>query len=418
MKSFLFYGLVIESWLLGLLLTGSVLFAFDPGTGPGNINATNEVAYVSQTYTFTDGCYARGAVYFKDGFRVTPHAKVTLGIFPPVEGGSIDVDVTATVLLEQPLWLRTVGWFMKGTFMPAPMAYAPVIIAEMDNWNGTTRPSGHAFFPITTTIDFKGSIFTTEPYRYCIYLGDATTGNGTLVIKNARMTTADSAVSSYPDVYRLEGPPAIQSAGSASDPSFIPSTLYFDNTILEVVEQLTLNNMFVYFKGNCFVRNANPIDPSAVMPGAKRAKLRFGTTVPMNLYIMLEGPSNCIVGPEVDLYIGDLGQPLVEYGSLTPYGGFAINEFYSGFPLDVSLTLLDACLTVSRSCLIEGGLQLGVQGSCGLFSTATDARDRVLTFGRTFISGSGDIPIDAVLDIQPASVLNVHNMVLNNNNNP
>jgi hypothetical protein len=400
---------------LGWLLAGFQLFAFDPGAGPGNIDARDNVAYVSEQYTFSDGNYARGMVYFQNGFSIEANSTVRFGIVPPVRAKGFMFDATSTVILEEPLRLGPLAGpnfsnplVLAGTFMAQDSNHeAFIIVQDMDVQTNTTiyDLSPTIFFPSNTTLDLGGGRFKVNSNLFGtitprIILGSASK-RAVLTIKNALVDLLGAGELVQNEYLNSDAGPG----------------LVFNNSVIEIAKQAVFNNMLLTFQNNCEIRNMRAIEPipgGSLIVGAGRGTFLFDATVPgFNSYIILLGKVSLTVGPDVDMVFGNLGKRFKKqtgpFLNVYPYGGIT-----SAAPnLDCQMLLWDASLTVSRPCTFEGGARLLIQGMCDLYSTATDPNDRILTIGGIYSNGS---PLNADLDIQQSAVLNLHNITLRNSN--
>jgi len=441
----------VKRFLCGIwfyVLYVPVLFStFDPGSGPGNIDATKDVAIVKNRYTFADGNYARGDVHFYRGFTIPANAKVRLGLTTELLTLNIynpyAVHVTATVILEKPLVFQT-GWgYLQGTFQGSKESGGRAIL------RGGMYLTASVFFPGTTIdglpveakaeLDVRGmalSSFDNQyysgnavPSKYTIYVGDPDRA-GSLTIRNAIFTYSDAPTLTWP-VFKYEGHPNIQALYANGR-----SALHWYDSTISIMEQLTLRDMDVYFHGNCSIFNATPFDPVPALynrrPSALRtypggaAKARFivdGTNPGSNHTVFLTGPSSLRIGPDVDMRMGSLGLRQESVGAqnrrtVYPFGSIMGQAEPLIMSYDCSLNLIDSSITCSLPCTLEGGARLVVQGTSDLYATSTYAGNRIFTAGRYAQNSSGFFPMDSLLDIQINSKLNVHNTVLRNNNNP
>lgn len=421
---------------LSIGFVGSVVAGFDPGPGPGNISALTDVAFVSACYTFTDGNYARGVVDFTQGFTVSPNSTVTLNLSSSIpEDATVSFDTSSTIVLEQPLIFEGAAR-LNGTFRGSASAGGLAVIRA-----SSITIRDNVFFPGMTIggspvgawvdIDvFGGQIIRdgAAPWGAGIYVGDAT-NSGTMILRNAAMIVADALTSTWP-VYRYQGVPWIHAVNTSNY-----ANLVFYNCSLNILEQASFYNMSMNFNGDCAIQNTAPFDPLAsfynqrplvVSSSGGAQKARFivdSTVVGFNYEVLLTGPTSLIVGPDVAMSIGNLGlrQETAHSGTLPtvyPFGDIlgAVNKSFQSY--DCSMILYNSSLSLSKPCTLEGCVRLTVLGDCDLYSTATNADYRIFTIGRYASSQAGTLAIDSILDIQPSSVLNIHNMVLRNNNTP
>jgi hypothetical protein len=435
----------------GLLCASPLLGTFDPGSGPGNIDATKDVAIVSSKYTFTDGNYARGAIYFQRGFNISANSTVRLGITTPVStyaGTGPAFKLTSTVILERPLLFEFSEPYLQGTFQGSKQSggravlRAPNLITLLNN----------VFFPGTiidgqpvaaqAEIDVGGGYLNASgtpgwvtpsgsptPWGVTIYFGDMDKP-GTLTIRDARLVWSDAPTLTWP-VFKYDGHPRIQTLYPNGS-----SVLHWYDCTLNILEQMTLRDMDVNFHGNCSIKNSARFDPVPALynrrPGALptypggASKARFivdGTNPGSNHTVFLTGPSSLTVGPDVDMRMGSLGLRQEVVGQLNqrivyPFGSIMGQAEPLIMSYDCSINLIDSSITCSLPCTLEGGARLVVQGTCDLYATSTYSGNRIFTAGRYAQNSSGFFPMDSLLDIQINSKLNVHNTVLCNNNNP
>jgi len=429
----------IRKWFivvgLGWVLAGGQLVAFDPGVGPGNIDATDKIAYVSQQYTFSDGNYARGMVWFKQGFVVPANCKVMLDVNPAVEFVSwIDIDVTATLLLKSPLRLEA-GYInsLAGTLKKYPGSFfEPMIIFSSTDYHSSISINDHLYLPDGATFDLNGrrlsllgyfgSYFYDRPRVPKIFLGQ------TLTLQNGLFLLSDAPTSTWP-IWHFTGEPLIDTRGAFK--GFI-----LQNAGLEIFEQATLDNINFVVTGKSFVRNGAlgkpqsfagsqqlPYQTSAGFASSPRATLKrlvsnppeFLTTTAINML----PPAQLMVGPDVDLVLGNLGlrQVTASYGKYEFAYAYGSIQPFSADPLagnDNELYFLDSSLTISRPCTIEGGVRVVLDGQCDFYSVSATPTERVLTLGGH--APDAGFPVDAFFDIRPGAQLNVHDMVLLNAN--
>ena len=352
----------------------AMLLAFDPGVGPGNIDARNNVAYVSQRYTFTDGCYARGAVYFQQGFITAPNSKVRFGVTTPVEG-PCSFDITSTILLETPLYLGlSFGGYIAGTFMSAQSLGGIITISSLAPY-WTMRGDRPAYFPGDTTINMNGQpLYLIQETRPAMFFGDRSSVGPKSTIQNARIFLSDTQSTVFPAFPHYYGDPVIYPLGLPGTAS--QQRLTFQDCSISIFEQASLKNMTIIFTGNCSIQNAYALVRNSIM--------QFDT--PILDYVSLLSPASLSIGPDVVLKPGN----------------------YSGLSGEGTLSFWDTTITLSLPFTIIG-LHAIVNGNVDVYSTAITPSNRMLSFGRLTTDP------DVIFDIAPASQLNMHNVVLRNN---
>jgi hypothetical protein len=428
---------------------GLLIATFNPGSGPGNINATSDLALVTSCYTFTDGNYARGFIDFTQGFTVSPNSKVTLSLQLPVvinDTARVGFDVTSTIILEDALKFNGVVP-LQGSFQ-ASMWTGGVVTIFADSFtilNNVFFPSWLFFGSYQPTFvnlytylyTQGGQIYKNEraPFGAGLLLGDDKREGG-LTIYNSELILSDAPTSTWP-VFRYDGAPFIRSLYPVTKSSQLSRFTCVDSS-LNIVEQASFLDIWVTFDGNCAVKNSSPFDPlpslynkrplvTAYPGGAQKARFIIDSTINgLKRYIVLQTPCSLTLGPNVAMRIGNLGYreflpplPIVRPNPLIlPFGGIMGSFDSSEMSFDASVTLIDSSITFSLPCTIEGGVGLTVQGDCDLYSVSATTTNRVFTVGRYAQGQAGSFPMDSNLDIKSGSALNLHNMILCNDNNP
>lgn len=327
--------------------------------------------YVSSSYAFASGDYARGFVYFDQGFIVPAGGTVTIGIHPPVKLG-VWLNGTGLMILTQDLYLAPGASLFGGgslaTNPPIPgteinitqQGGAVTVLSDCYRilndlvWNG-----GGAILNVDSPTLFQS--FAQQP-GFLVYPG------ATMIFENVNLIGWSLS-------FGLDYTPVRFISSNQLIRSFVNINLIFDNCQITTL----LDSRTTYSNCQIFIKDTT-IDGRGSIFNLKAPKV-----IPENIYV---NPGVTFTYTPTTRYL-DTTYGLDSFGM----------EVFDG----ISLENCQFTTTVPLKCA-RGYLR--VAGLVDFTSTATAKSDRILQIGEQSLGKQ------CALDILPGGRMRMHDMLL------